>query len=110
MNDERLENLVKQARQTELPDCPDSVEHNVLRRIRLHSVNSNNSGWDWFISLLQQPGFIAAVLTMVAVVSSGATIISTQSNAADQNRHLLAASALDFNVFQFTELLNYNQH
>ena len=47
---------------------------------------------------------------MVVVVSSGVTIFSTQSNADEQNNHLLAVSALDFNVFQKTELLNLDQN
>lgn len=110
MNDDPLENFIKKAKQFGVPDCPDSVEQNVLRRIRLSSLKSGQSAWDWLLNLFSHPGFIAGALAMVAVVSSGVTIFSTQSNTNEQNNHLLAVSALDFNVFQKTELLNLDQN
>ena len=110
MNDDRLENFIAQARRSEVPDCPDSVEQNVLRRIRLSSLKSGQSAWDWLFNLFSHPGFIAGALAMVAVVSSGVSIFSTQSDADEQNNHLLAVSALDFNVFKKTELLNLDQN
>ena len=110
MNDNQLENFIEQAKQFGVPDCPDSVEQNVLRRIRLSSLKSRQSAWDWLFNLFSHPGFIAGALAMVAVVSSGVSIFSTQSDADEQNNHLLAVSALDFNVFKKTELLNLDQN
>ena len=110
MNDNQLENFIEQAKQFGVPDCPDSVEQNVLRRIRLSSLKSRQSAWGWLFNLFSHPGFIAGALAMVAVVSSGVSIFSTQSDADKQNNHLLAVSALDFNVFKKTELLNLDQN
>jgi hypothetical protein len=110
MDDNQLENFIEQTKQFGVPDCPDSVEQNVLRRVRLSSLKSRQSAWDWLFNLFSHPGFIAGALAMVAVVSSGVSIFSTQSDADEQNNHLLAVSALDFNVFKKTELLNLDQN
>lgn len=110
MNNDQLENFIEQAKRSEVPNCPGSVQHNVLRRIRLASVESEQSAWDWLIRLLPQPGFVVGAIAMVAVVSSGITIFSTQFNAVQQDSHLLAVRVLDFNVFQQTELFHFNEH
>ena len=110
MNDDQLEDFIYQARRAVVPDCPSSVEQNVLQRIRLSSSESEQSTWDLLFRILPQPGVIAAGLAIVAVVSSGITILGNYSEAAEQNRQVLAASALDFNIFQQTEILHFNDH
>lgn len=110
MNDDQLEDFIYQAKRATVPDCPGSVEQNVLRRIRLWRSESGQSAWALLFRILPQPGVIAAGLAIVAIVSSGITILENSSEAAEQNRQDLAARALGFDIFQQDEILNFDDH
>jgi hypothetical protein len=110
MNEDQLEDFIYKAKRSVVPDCPGSVEQNVLRRIRLSGSSSGRSGLDFLFRILPQPSFIAAGLAIVTVVSFGVTVLSNGFGTTGQDSQLLAASALDFNVFQQTELLHFDDH
>lgn len=110
MNEDPLEDFICKAKRAAVPGCPGSVEQNVLRRIRLSGPGSEQAGWDLLFRILPQPSFIAAGLAIVAVVSSGVTILSHGSEPTDRKSQSIAASALDFNVFQQKELLLFDDH
>lgn len=110
MNEDQLEDFIYKAKRAVVPDCPGSVEQNVLRRIRLSGSGSERTGLDLLFRILPQPSFIAAGLAIVTVVSSGVTMLANNPQATVQDGQLLAASALDFNVFQQAELLHFDDH
>lgn len=110
MNDEQLEYLIAQTKACKLPDCPSAMEQNVLRRIRLSKSESEQSLGNLLIRLLSQPRILAAGLTIVGTISSGVTILSAYPDYTEKNSHQLAARALDFTVFDQTEILKFNDH
>lgn len=91
----------------ELPDCPSSIENNVLRRVRLSKEDEKPSVWDWFSVVVPQPTFVAASLALVVVASAGITAMAIKSFESDSESRALATTALDFGVFQETQLLHF---
>lgn len=109
MEKKNFENLVEQIRDAPLPDCPASLEPNVLRRIWLATDEASQSLSDWVLGLLPQPGFVFAALAMTVAVSLGSTAISTNLHADATPSEMVASKALGFDVFQSRDFLNLDE-
>lgn len=109
MEKKNFEKLVDQIRDEPLPDCPASLESNVLRRIRLAADEASRSLFDWVLGLVPQPGFVFAAFAMTVAISLSNTIISTNLHADVVQTDQVASKALDFDVFQGKDYLNLDE-
>jgi len=106
MNENQFEHLIRNAKRHPLPDCPGSLEDNVLRRIHLGSSDRPDSRFDFAFDYLMKPTVIAATLVMTVLISSGITIITTRPENTEIHRQNDASKALDFEVFKGNEFFN----
>ncbi|QYY36732.1 hypothetical protein [Ruficoccus sp. ZRK36] len=106
MNNQELDGIIAQMKQLPLPDCPGSLEANVLRRIRLSRADAERSLWAWFTELLPKPAFVAVALTMAVAVSAGVTAARTSNYTVAAQIQQRASSALDFGFLNHSEILN----
>ena len=100
-----FEDLVEQITEAPLPDCPASLETNVLRRIRLAADENSQSLSDWALGLVPKPSFVFTALAMTVAVSLSSSIILTSLNADVSQSEIVASKALDFDVFQSKDFL-----
>lgn len=105
MDGDQLEIFINREKRAEIPKCPETLELSVLRRARESQASPDSSAWEWLLGLMPRPGFVFASIAMVVIISSGISILSSPSSIAEPDRHFLAARALDFTVFQQTDLL-----
>lgn len=108
MEKKNFEKLVEQIRDAPLPDCPGSLESNVLRRIRLAADETTQSLFDWVLGLAPKPGFVFAAFAMTVAISLSNTIISNNLHADVAQSEQVASKALGFEVFQSKDLLNFD--
>ena len=109
MDGDQLEVLINRAKNSDVPVCPETLERKVLLRVRASQAAFDSSAWEWLLRLIPRPGFVFAAMAMVVIISSGISILSSQSKIAEPDRHFLADSALDFTVFQQTDLLRFEE-
>ncbi|WP_269522518.1 hypothetical protein [Coraliomargarita parva] len=105
---EEFENWVDQVKTRELPKCPESVAYNVLRRVRNEASAPEQSDWAWLLSLLPNPGYVAAMLLVAVSLTSSITFMATKRQVTTSRSQVLASAALDFEFFSQTELLHFN--
>lgn len=106
MEKKNFEKLVDQIRDEPLPDCPASLESNVLRRIRLAADETSQSIFDWVLGLAPKPGFVFAAFAMTVAISLSNTIISTNLQADVVQADQVTSKALGFDVFHSKDFLN----
>lgn len=95
MKEKDLDGMIDNLRCCELPDCPNNIEDNVLRKVRLQSEESLKF-LPWLNDCLGQVKLLVPALGLAAVVSVFVTIISV--NAINGDRKFQASHALGFDV------------
>jgi hypothetical protein len=109
MNKLSLDQLIRAETSRALPACPTNLEANVLRRIRLSTPESTETGMlDWLLGLVTQRSLAIGALALTALFSIGASAVLTSSYASATETQSLAANALDFGVFQETHVFNFD--
>lgn len=106
MKKSHFEEIVGQIREAHLPDCPVSLESNVLGRIRLSADEAGQSLFDWLLGLVPRPGFVCTAFILTIAISLSSTIISIDRSADLAKQDLVASKALGFDVFQSSDLFN----
>ena len=104
MKDDRFDDLLKKLAEAPLPECPGSLENNVLRRIRQGADAPSLS--DWMLGLFPRSEFIFAALAMTVAVSLGSTVVATRLHADASQATRVASKALDFEVFQSNDFFD----
>ncbi|WP_269541657.1 hypothetical protein [Cerasicoccus fimbriatus] len=108
MKQNDFDQIIRRMKDATVPDCPPSLENNVLRRIRITADETTQSISEWLFGLVPQPQFILSAVALTLTVSLGSTIISTNLQADVTQKKALALTALDFDVFQDNDYLNLN--
>lgn len=109
MNNEDFNKLICRVRGISIPGCPDSLENNVLRRIRRMTDETSYSIADWLLGLVPRPQFILTAVGLTLMASLGSTFISNNLQAAVAQKEALASQALGFDVFHGQDLLNLDK-
>ncbi|MGJ8640260.1 MAG: hypothetical protein ACSHYA_12805 [Opitutaceae bacterium] len=94
--------------ETSLPDCPGSLESNVLRRIRVAGDETSLSLFDWVLALIPRPGFIATAFALTIAISFSMTVHSNKSQQDIGQSEMVASKALGFEVFQSNDFFDLN--
>lgn len=109
MKNENFDELICRVRDISMPECPDSLENNVLRRIRRMKDETIYSVADWLLELVPRPQFILTAVGLTLMVSLGSTFISNNLHAAIAQREARASEALGFDIFHGQDLLNLDK-
>ena len=109
MNQLQIDQLISAEASRTLPACPSNMEANVLRRIRLSSSSDETtSTLDWLLGLAPGGGLATGALALTALFSIGYSAALASSYASTAETNSLAAVALDFDVFQETNVFNFD--
>ncbi len=106
MNDTQLDSYIDKIKKQALPACPERLNENVLRRIRVaKNVSVENPLW----FLLPKSAFITGIASIMILMTAVTTVsISSLKNNRITQRHL-AVKSLDFDVFNRPHLLDTRQ-
>lgn len=107
MKEIEFDSLIQQMRDAPAPECPGSLESNVLRRIRDAGNGTSVSLFDWVLSLIPRPGFVATAFALTIAVSFSMTVFSNKSPDIGQSG-MVASRALGFEVFQSNDFFDLN--
>ena len=91
-----------------IPSCPDNLEANVLRKIRLAEANAKQQDVvGWLNGLIPQTGFALPTIILVIAVSATVTVASTM--ALTSNRKTELNRALGFDTITATQVVNLDR-
>lgn len=105
MTEINLDRIIEQLKGQELPDCPASVEANVLRRIRLTKKDERAGALSFFWDLLSRPGFAVFIFTSGILLSSLISVEIVQARVNSEKHKQLSAASLDFQTFDLENTL-----
>ncbi len=109
MKDHMFDHLIRSERDRPLPQCPPNLESNVLRRVRLAQSESAApaADLDWLLGLFPRRGVAFGALALVLFLSTSASVfVASRHTSATGDGQRIAASSLDFGVFQQTHVIN----
>jgi len=103
-----FDSLIQRMRETPVPDCPGSLESNVLRRIRIAGDEASVSLFEWVLALIPRPGFVATAFSLTIAMSFSITVFSNKSRPDIGQSEMVASRALGFDVFQSNDFFDLN--
>lgn len=106
MKENEFDSLIQRYGETPVPECPGTLETNVLRRIRVAGDEAGVTMLDWAVALVARPGFVLTALALTIAVSSSMTYFSSQSRPAVDQSELAASRALGFDVFRHKDFFD----
>ena len=109
MNDHDLEKHLQLVIDKPLPDCPESIEANVLRRIRLSRSATRvteSAGWG---NILLKPALMTTLCIFTLLLSAVATYLVSTNPPSFEQRRQLASAALDFNSIQQHSIFTFEE-
>jgi hypothetical protein len=110
MKENEFDSLIQRMRDTTLPDCPSSLESNVLRRIRVAGDETSLSLFDWMLALIPRPGFVATAFVLTIAISFSITFHLNTSQQDIRQSEMVASKALGFDVFQSNDFFDLNSN
>ncbi len=106
---EELDNKVEKIRMQPAPACPENIEINVLRKIRIvNATEPEETVVGWLTGLIPNTNFALTVLALVVAVSAVATAASTLAMESDRKTEL--NRALGFDTITMTKVANLQRH
>jgi hypothetical protein len=106
---EELDNKIEEIRRRPAPACPENIEINVLRKIRIEkSTEPEDNVVGWLTGLIPNTNFSLTALALVVAVSTVATAASTLAMASDRKTEL--NRALGFDTITMTNVVNLQRH
>ena len=106
---EDLDNIIGTLSDQTVPKCPDSLEANVLRRVRIEkAATREESILGWVSGLIPNTGFALSAIALVVAVSATATAASTLAMASDRKTEL--NRALGFDTITMTQVVTFERH
>jgi hypothetical protein len=108
MEENEIDSLIQRMTDAPLPDCPGSLESNVLRRIRVAGDETSLSLFDWVLALIPRPGFVATAFALTIAMSFSITVFSNKTRLNIEQSEMVASRALGFDVFQSNDFFDLN--
>lgn len=111
MNDQEFDSKLHQLSEKPLPDCPASVQSNVMRRIRLDEHDQKQTEWGWIWELLTSPKLMASLCVLTLLFSVATTYALSNSRFTNNHptRKQLASVALDFSAIQHHSIFTFDE-
>jgi hypothetical protein len=109
MKENEFDSLIQRMRDVSIPECPGSLESNVLRRIRVAGDETSVSLFDWVLALIPRPRFVATAFILTIAMSFSITVFSKKSRPDIGQSEMVASRALGFDVFQSNDLFDLNK-
>jgi hypothetical protein len=107
MSTNKLDEFIRAERERPLPDCPQHIDRRVLLRVRETSYPSEEiSRLDWLFGPLPRFRLAASALALTLVLSVGTSLTLSKRSVDSLDSQRLAASALGFDVFHHSHVLN----
>ena len=106
MKENELDSLIQRMTDAPIPECPGSLESNVLRRIRIAGDETSVSLFDWVLALIPSPRFVATAFILTIAMSFSITVYSNKSHLVIGQSEMVASRALGFDVFQSNDFFD----
>ena len=107
MNEREFDDLIREVKGRDLPPCPEGVEANVLRRVRLHRAAGGLSGWFHFLP--PRTVLAMAALALVIFTSSVVTLVSSSAHAENLRKREETNHVLDLRFVKATTLITFER-
>jgi len=109
MNNHDLDKHLQIVIDKQLPDCPESIEANVLRRIRVSRSDADETDALGLWNVLFRPALMATICVFTLLASAVTTYLVSTSPPWYADRKQLASAALDFNTIQQNSIFTFDE-
>lgn len=109
MNEREFDDLLREVKGGDLPPCPEGVEANVLRRVRLHRAEGGLSGWFHFLPPRTVLAMAALALALVIFTSSVVTLVSSSAHTENLRKREETNRVLDLRFVKATTLITFER-
>lgn len=107
MNDNAFDTSIAACRDRPIPQAPQNLQANVLRRIRNRTDDLARSASTWFDAILT-PWAATALFALVLFATLSVSTLTTRSNTRSE-RYEIAAQTLHFNTFAPSEVIDFSK-
>jgi len=101
--------LISELRARKLPSCPEVLEANVLRRIRVAQAESHATIWAWPGLQFSTARPVLAAVALVMITSAAMSIAAASASAERITDQAAARRAFDFDVIRSTDFLTFDR-
>ena len=107
MYEREFDDLISEVKERDLPPCPEGVEANVLRRVRLHRAEGGPSGRIRFLP--PRTALAMTALALVIFTSSVVTLVSSSAYAENLRKREETNRVLDLRFVKATTLITFER-
>lgn len=106
MNEQELDDYVRELRDAPLPDCPPDLEMKVLRRVHLTRSAAMASPVEWLAGAVWRTPILGAAAAIVIGVSAMVTVSAATPLKASRTGRMDSSRALGFDVLHYQDLFS----